>query len=815
MTRQLVLVSCLSALLFSQEGCGGSGNSAPSLTAQTITFSAPTSPVTYGVAPIALSATASSGLAVTFSVTSGPGTLSGSTLTITGAGTVVVAASQAGNSTYAAAATVSQSVVVNQAPQTIGFTALTSPVLYGVPPIGLSATATSALAVTFTVSSGPGTIGGSTLTLTGSGTVVVAANQAGNTNYAAAPTVSQSVVVNIGVPQTISFTAPATPITYGAAPVALAATASSGLAVAYAVTGPATLTAGTLTYTGAGAVSVTLSQPGNTVYSPAPSIVQTVVVNKASLTVTANSFSILAGQPLPTLTAILSGFVNADTAANAVTGAPSLTSSPSLTTPGNYAITAATGTLASTNYSFVSFANGTLAVQPTATSGSTLVIPPLLLPVVDSSGVKHFSMNMLKGTTNVLSGVPSTTEGFNGVWMAPTIAVNNGDQVAMAITNMLGEVTTVHWHGFHVPAIYDGGVFGTFNSGTTYTPSFAINQQAATLWYHPHVMGTTARGVSLGLVGEFIIGDSSTASSLLPNTYGINDIPLELQQAAIATNGVIAYAGNALTAAANYPLLLNGLNVSTTPAILNTGQNRLRFRVLNGSIGSSMRVSMSDNSSFTMVASDGGYLTRPSTVTSISLGPAERAEIIVDLTPNSTRTLVTAATGVAAGFPLMSPGVSILNINSSATATASPLPLTLNTITPYSTATATTRTITLTNTGGFGIDGLDVLQLSQFAQTAIQSKLGNTEVWNIVEQTGLPHYFHMHDVQFQVLSINGNPPPPSQAGWKDTEMIPANATVQIVMQFLDYSDSSTPYMLHCHIVLHEDQGMMAIFYVNP
>jgi blue copper oxidase len=699
--------------------------------------------------------------------------------------------------------------------QTISFTAPTSPVTFGTAPIALSATATSGLAVTFTVNSGPGTVSGSTLTLTGSGTIVVAASQAGNAVFAAAPTVSQSVVVNIGVQQTIIFAAPATPIAYGASPIALGATASSGLAVSYAVTGPATQANGTLTFTGAGTVTVTASQPGNAVYSPATSIVRTVGVNAAPLTVTANSFSIIAGQSLPTLTAIISGFVNTDSVTNAVTGAPSLTSSASTTTAGNYAITAAIGTLAATNYTFVSFANGTIAVQPTATIGSTLVIPPLLLPVVDGSGVKHFTMNMLKGTTNVLSGTASTTEGFNGVWMAPTIEVNNGDQVAMAITNMLGEVTTVHWHGFHVSAMYDGGVFGTFNSGTTYTPSFTINQRAATLWYHPHVMGTTARGVSLGLVGEFIIGDSSTASALLPSTYGINDIPLELQQAAIATNGTIAYAGTSLMAAGNYPLLLNGANVTSTPAVLNTSQNRLRFRVLNGSIGSSMKVSMGDNSSFSMIASDGGYLTRPSTVTSITLGPAERAEIIIDLTANSTRTLVTTPQSVAAGFPLMSAAVNTLVINTTGTGTPPALPLTLNTITPYSTATATTRTITLTNNGGFGIDGLDVLQLSQFAQTAIQSKLGDTEIWNVVEQTGLPHYFHMHDVQFQVLSINGNAPPPSEAGWKDTVPVPANATVQIVMQFLDYSDSNTPYMLHCHIVLHEDQGMMAIFYVNP
>ena len=165
---------------------------------QTITFTAPTSPVTYGVSPITLVASGgASGNAVVFSVVSGPGTVSGtngSTLTITGVGTVVVAANQAGNTNYTAATQVTQNVVVNQATQTISFTAPTSPVTYGVSPITLVASGgASGNAVVFSVVSGPGTVSGtngSTLTITGVGTVVVAANQAGNTNYTAATQVT-------------------------------------------------------------------------------------------------------------------------------------------------------------------------------------------------------------------------------------------------------------------------------------------------------------------------------------------------------------------------------------------------------------------------------------------------------------------------------------------------------------------------------------------------------------------------------------------------------------------------------------------------
>ena len=161
---------------------------------QSINFTAPASPVNYGVAPIALNATATSGLAVSFSVVSGPGTISGSTLTVTGVGTIVVAANQAGNADYAAAAQVTQSVVVNQGSQTITFPNPGTQVI-GVPPITLTATASSGLPVSYAVISGPATVSGSTLTITAVGTVTVQATQAGNGDYAAAVPVSVSFAV--------------------------------------------------------------------------------------------------------------------------------------------------------------------------------------------------------------------------------------------------------------------------------------------------------------------------------------------------------------------------------------------------------------------------------------------------------------------------------------------------------------------------------------------------------------------------------------------------------------------------------------------
>ena len=182
-------------------------------------------------------------------------------------------------------ATATATLTVNQASQTISLTPPASPVTYGVSPITLAASGgSSGDAVTFSVT-GPATLSGNTLTITGAGTVTVTASQAGNTNYTAATSVTATLSVN-QASQTISFTPPASPVTYGVSPITLAASGgSSGNAVTFSVTGPATLSSNTLTITGAGTVKVTASQAGNTNYTAATSVTQTIVITQASASV--------------------------------------------------------------------------------------------------------------------------------------------------------------------------------------------------------------------------------------------------------------------------------------------------------------------------------------------------------------------------------------------------------------------------------------------------------------------------------------------------------------------------------------------------
>ena len=229
---------------------------------------------------------------------------------------------------------------------------------YGAAPFTVSATSNSTGAISYSVVSGPATITGSMVTLTGAGTVVLQASEVADSNYAAA-TKTATFTVGQGTP-VISFTVANQ--TYGAAPFPVAATSNSTGAITYSVvSGPATITGSTVTLTGAGAVVLQASEAADSNYAAATKTASFTVA-KAALTVTAASQSIAYGGTVAPYTATIAGFVGTDTQATAVTGAPSLTTSPAApVNAGSYTITAAQGTLAAANYSF-SYVNGTLTI---------------------------------------------------------------------------------------------------------------------------------------------------------------------------------------------------------------------------------------------------------------------------------------------------------------------------------------------------------------------------------------------------------------------------------------------------------------------
>jgi FtsP/CotA-like multicopper oxidase with cupredoxin domain len=182
--------------------------------------------------------------------------------------------------------------------------------------------------------------------------------------------------------------------------------------------------------------------------------------------------------------------------------------------------------------STVLFRPGKYSFISTARAGNFTVplpIPPLLSNLDESGDTATFSMNVMKGSREFFPGIPTATLGYNGNYLGPTIRVRNGQRFRVSVNNTLPEVTTLHWHGLHVPAQWDGGPRQPIPAGTEWNPDFTIKQEAATLWYHPHAMGLTGEQVYQGLAGLIYIEDEVSDSLDLPKTYGIDDIPLVIQ----------------------------------------------------------------------------------------------------------------------------------------------------------------------------------------------------------------------------------------------------------------------------------------------
>ena len=236
------------------------------LTNQTITFG-PLANKTYGDPDFSMSATASSGLAVSFAA-SGNCTVSGVTVHLTGAGSCTVTASQPGDANYNPATAVSRTFAIAKADQSLSFDSLANKT-YGDPDFSISGAASSALAISF-APSGNCTVSGAVVHLTGAGSCTITASQGGNANYNSAPDVSQTFAI-VTASQTISF-GPLANKTYGAPDFGVSATASSGLPVSFSANGNCTMSAAAVHLTGAGSCTVTASQAGDANYKAAPDV---------------------------------------------------------------------------------------------------------------------------------------------------------------------------------------------------------------------------------------------------------------------------------------------------------------------------------------------------------------------------------------------------------------------------------------------------------------------------------------------------------------------------------------------------------------
>ncbi|MDT8718646.1 multicopper oxidase domain-containing protein [Clostridium sp. 19966] len=424
---------------------------------------------------------------------------------------------------------------------------------------------------------------------------------------------------------------------------------------------------------------------------------------------------------------------------------------------------------------------------------SSLPIPELLEDKNPDPNIDDFTLEPQRGVTSFITGTQTETMGYNGSFLGPVIRVNSGDKVNIHVNNKLGEATTVHWHGLEINGENDGGPDQAIQAGTTWNPSFTINQQAATLWYHPHFSGSTATQVYNGLAGLFYVDDEVSKSLNIPKDYGVNDIPLVIQDRSFNKNGSFKYDTNFMDGATGDNIIVNG----AIKPNLDVKRVKIRFRIVNGSNSSNFNLRLDNRASFYQIASDGGLLESPVNQKSILLAPGERAEIIIDFSKYDKGTKLS----------LMSDKSEILTfyVNEDGKDTTE-IPSTLTRVNKISEAQVTkVRNFKLQGMGNMVSINGEKFNMSRIDETI---KQGDTEIWNITSEGSMMHNmghpFHIHGVQFQILSRDGKEPDTEEKGWKDTVYIKPNEKVSIIVQF----NNKGIFMYHCHILEHEEAGMM-------
>ncbi|WP_150462358.1 multicopper oxidase family protein [Nesterenkonia ebinurensis] len=437
-----------------------------------------------------------------------------------------------------------------------------------------------------------------------------------------------------------------------------------------------------------------------------------------------------------------------------------------------------------------------------------LHIPPLAASTLNR-GARVFDLELRSGQTALVAGGTADTWGINGTFLGPTVRVARGETIRMNVHNALPEVTSLHWHGMHLPPSADGGPRQPIEPGTSWSPEWKVEQEAATLWYHPHPHGRTEQHVYRGLAGLLLVDDDYAAALPLPARYGVDDIPLIVQDKTFADDGSLIEGERTDAGLLGTTVLVNG----TVGPVLTLTAERTRLRILNGSTARSYAFGFDDDRAFVVIAGDGGLLDAPLELRRVLVSPGERVEIVVTAAPSDLVALrsfphdlgVSDRAAVDAGAR---DELDVLLLRASPVLEPSPqLPSHLAAEREEADSQPTAhRSFTLRNDR---INGLTM----DATRVDFDVAVNTSEIWEIENTDNAPHNFHVHGVQFQVLDIAGRPPAPELAGPKDTVYTPPDQPVRIAVRFTDHADPQVPLMYHCHLLQHEDRGMMGQFVV--
>ena len=502
------------------------------------------------------------------------------------------------------------------------------------------------------------------------------------------------------------------------------------------------------------------------------------------------------------------------------------------------------------------------AFSPFTGEGASLAIPQLYAGE-RRDGVRTFDLNLQEGVSRFFEGLETPTIGINQPFLGPTLEMHDGESVQMNVRSALSETATVHWHGFHLPARADGGPHQPIEPGGSWTAEFDVRQRGSMFWYHSHAHRRSGPQVYQGLAGVIYVRDQASEALDLPNDYGVDDIPLVVQDRAFASDGSFIYSTrmrNVMMGMMGDTMLVNGV----VEPVFEAKTDRLRLRLVNGSNARFYRFGFDDDRSFHQIGTDGGLLEAPVQTDNVVLAPGERAQVIVDVSDGRPVSLLadgleimgmgTRGMGGNRGRDMMgSDGMrgsgrpmadwmngeresrggmmggemmderrrfTVLDIRPAGRRSqAITMPRRLATL-PRIDPAAAVRTrrfvlemgmgMRMMRGGGFTINGrsMDMQRIDESV------KVGTTEIWQVENASMMVHPFHIHDVQFRIIDRDGRAPAAAEQGLKDTVVVYPGEAVRLLLRFEDYTNPDLPYMYHCHILEHEDAGMMGQFVVT-
>jgi cuproxidase len=473
------------------------------------------------------------------------------------------------------------------------------------------------------------------------------------------------------------------------------------------------------------------------------------------------------------------------------------------------------GAVAATAFVGVRLARGEAAQFSTP-----LPIPPLIDVARQGNACK---LKAVRGRHAFLRGKPTLTYGYSAPILGPVLRVRRGDAVEMTVENALDVPTTLHWHGLLVPGESDGGPQQLIDPGHAWRPILKVDQPPATLWYHPHPHHDTGRQIWMGMAGMLIVSDDSDSRLGLPHAFGVDDLPLIIQDRSFGTDGSLDYGPSPLDTvygARGDTVIVNGAIApfaKVPPGIV-------RLRLLNAANAQNFELRFRDRRTFFVIASDTGFLAAPVPVTQLRISPAERFEVLVDFADKKSVVLETGPDELMGMFGVISDSatdgyVPIMRFEPTASAhairamperliepaTADPPRAVRRRQFVITNAICRSRMQSSAHEDMISLVGINGKAYDP-ARIDVETELGTSEIWEVVS-AGMAHPFHVHGASFRILSLKGEPPPAHLTGWKDIALVEDMAELLVV--FNQPATREHPFMYHCHILEHEDAGVMA------